>query len=188
MNAKELVDFLVSVIGIGGVLFGVYQYTQAQKWKRLEFAAGQLQRLYSEPELALAGMFLDYSKRGVPLPESYWDFVGAKVFEHDCKLMYQLMSSKYEEQMEYFLYGDTIDRLFAYLDQIYAFIEMRLIKAKDVESLRWILNDIEKPLWAEKHGFESCLFLKRAVNTGHPNVIRLMNKFGYETEKCVGVL
>ena len=80
MNAKELLDFLVSVIGIGGILFGVYQYRQAQKWKRLEFAANQLQRLTSVPELAVAYMFLNYSKRGVPLPEKYWDYVGTKVF------------------------------------------------------------------------------------------------------------
>jgi hypothetical protein len=132
MNTKELLDSIVTVIGISGVLFGVYQYRQAQRWKRLEFAANQLQRIYAEPELVLATTFLDYSKRGVPLPESYWEYVGKKVFEHDCKIMYQLMSSRYEEQIEFFIYNDTIDRLFAYLDQIYAFIEMRLIQAKDV--------------------------------------------------------
>jgi hypothetical protein len=184
MNTKELLDFIVTVIGISGVLFGVYQYRQAQRWKRLEFAANQLQRIYAEPELVLATTFLDYSKRGVPLPESYWEYVGKKVFEHDCKIMYQLMSSRYEEQIEFFIYNDTIDRLFAYLDQIYAFIEMRLIQAKDVESLRWVLDDIDRPTWAEKHGFDSCLLVKRAVDTDHPNVIKLMIIFGYEVERC----
>jgi hypothetical protein len=52
-------------------LFGVYQYQQAQKWKRLEFAAIELQRMYEDPELVLAGTVNNYSARKVPLPERY---------------------------------------------------------------------------------------------------------------------
>ena len=136
MDTKSLFEMLVSLIAIGSFWFGVHQYRQAQKWKRLEFAAEQIQRIYTEPELVLAATFLSYSKRGVPLPEKYWDYVGSRVFEHHCKVMYQIMSSRYEEEIAFFIYNDAIDRLFDYLDQIYAFIEMRLITVKDVEALR----------------------------------------------------
>jgi hypothetical protein len=79
--------------------------------------------------------------------------------------MYQLMSLRYVEDIEFFIYNDTIDRLLDYLDQIYAFIEMRLINVKDVEALRWVLDDLNNPAWAEKEGFDQCLFMKRAVYT-----------------------
>jgi hypothetical protein len=55
MDTTEVVQVLVLIAAIAGFLFGVYQYQQAQKWKRLEFAATQLQRMYEDPELVLGG-------------------------------------------------------------------------------------------------------------------------------------
>jgi hypothetical protein len=43
MDMKALLDIIVPIVGIGGFIFGLFQYRQAQKWKRLEFAANQLQ-------------------------------------------------------------------------------------------------------------------------------------------------
>ena len=175
MNAKDMLDFLVSVLGIGGILFGVYQYQQAQKWKRLEFAASQLQRLTSVPELALAGMFLNYSKRGIPLPESYWEYAGTKVFEHDCQTMYRIMVTRYENKPEFFIYVDTFEHLFEYLVQIHAFIDMKLIRANDIKSLRWILDDLAKPHWID----DNRVFIGR-ISMGFSDILKLMDMFGIE--------
>ena len=177
MNAKVLLDFLVSVIGIGGILFGVYQYQQAQKWKRLEFAANQLQRLTAVPELALASMFLNYSKRGVPLPESYWDYAGTKVFEHDCETMYRIMLTRYENKPVFFIYSDAFDQLFEYLVQIYAFIDMKLIRASDVKSLSWILENLASPHWITDHR----VFIGR-ISLGFNDVFKLMDLFAIKHE------
>lgn len=185
MDAQALLNVLVSTVGVVGFLFGLYQYYQAQKWKRLEFAAAQLQRLSSEPELKLATLFLNYSRRGVPLPETYWNYANAKVFEHDCKHMYTYLQQHYTNEVSFFIYSDTIDCLFEYLDQIYSFIDMKLITVKDVSSLRWILDVIEKPQWAEKEGFDTCLLMKRAKMTGHDKVIALMRLFDYQIERCL---
>jgi hypothetical protein len=175
MNTKELLDFLVTLIGIGGILFGVYQYQQAQKWKRLEFAASQLQRLTSEPELALAGMFLNYSIRGLPLPETYWEYAGTKVFEHDCQRMYRVMATRYENKPEFFIYTDIFEHLFEYLVQIYAFIDMKLIKTSDVKSIRWILEDLAKPQWIA----DNRIFIGR-ISSGFSDILKLMDIFGIE--------
>lgn len=61
---RETIELFVALAAIAGFFFGLYQYRKAQKWKRLEFAAGQLQRLTTEPDLVLAMMFLEYSKYG----------------------------------------------------------------------------------------------------------------------------
>jgi hypothetical protein len=185
MDAKELVQVLVLIAAVAGFLFGVYQYRQAQKWKRLEFAATQLQRMYEDPELVLAGMFNNYSARRVPLPEKHWDYYDGKVFDHDCRKMYRLMSSRYEPEPDFFIYNDAFERLFEYLEQIYAFIELKLIKVDDVRSLDWIIEDLVKPTWAAQHGIDACLFIRKAYLSGNHRLIKLMNAFGYETEGCL---
>jgi hypothetical protein len=45
--------------------------------------------------------------------------------------MYRLMSSRYEPELDFFIYNDAFERLVEYLEQIYAFIEMKLIKVDD---------------------------------------------------------
>jgi hypothetical protein len=185
MDTTEVVQVLVLIAAIAGFLFGVYQYQQAQKWKRLEFAATQLQRMYEDPELVLASMFNNYSARKVPLPEKYWYYYEGKVFDHDCRKMYRLMSSRYEAELDFFIYNDAFEKLFEYLEQIYAFIEIKLIKIEDIRSLDWIIEDLVKPTWAAQHGFDTCLFIHKAYLSGNHRLIKLMNAFDYETEECL---
>jgi hypothetical protein len=172
METKELIQTLVSLVAIGGFLFGVFQYRQAQRWKRLEYAASQLRRLDTKPELTLATIFLDISIRGVPLPEKLWKYAGTEVFQHDCQKMYALMKSRYEDNVEYFIYNDAFERLFAYLEQIYACIEMGLIQAKDVRALRWLVKSLSNPTWAAED--EKDVFLTRAHRQGYHDVIKLL--------------
>ena len=173
MDAKEVIQTLVALVGIVGFLFGVFQYRQAQQWKRLEFAASQLERLQSDPDLALASTFLDTSERGVPLPEKYWDFVGAHIFNHNCQTMYRAMAITYENTPEFFIYADVYSRLFGYLAQISAFIDMKLITVSDVKTLRWILQDLARPQWAA----DNRIFIGR-ISTEASDVLRLMDLFG----------
>ncbi len=172
MEVKDLIQTLVSVVAIGGFLFGILQYRQAQRWKRLEYAASQLRRLGTEPELALAITFLDISKRGVPLPEKLWKYAGAEVFQHDCQKMYALMKSNYEDDVEYFIYNDAFEQLFGYLEHIYACIEMGLIKARDVKALRWMVKSLSNATWAAEG--EKDVFLVCAQRLGYYDVIKLL--------------
>ena len=172
MDARELIQILVSLGAIGGFLFGVFQYQQAQRWKRLEYAASQLQRLKAEPELALATIFLDISKRGVPLPERLWRYAGAEVFQHDCQKMYAMMKSDYEDDVEFFIYNDAFEALFGYLEQIYAYIEMGLIRINDVKALRWMVKSLSNATWAVEG--EKDVLLVRAQQLGYDDVIKLL--------------
>ena len=178
MDTKELIQILVSLVGIGGFLFGVLQYGQAQRWKRLEYAAGQLQRLQLDPDLALATAFLDSSERAVPLPAKYQVYKGEPVFNHNCQVMYRKMALEYENTPEFFIYADAFERLFEYLVQIYAFIDMKLIKAGDVKSLKWILEDLARPQWSR----DNRVFVGR-ISSGFDDIFQLMDIYGIEHVK-----
>jgi hypothetical protein len=60
---------LITVLSIFGSLwFGLYQYSQAQRWKRAEFAAQQYKEFSSKPEVKNAFMILDWpSSRPIEL-------------------------------------------------------------------------------------------------------------------------
>jgi hypothetical protein len=175
MDTKDLIEILVLLVGVIGFIFGVYQYQQAQRWKRLEYAANQLQRLQIDPDLELATTFLDYSERAVSLPEKYWEYTGAHVFNHNCQSMYHIMAKWYENTPEFFIYADAFESLFEYLVQIYVFIDMKLIKADDVKSLKWVLEDLAKPQWTE----DNRVFIGR-ISFAFSDILKLMDIFGIE--------
>jgi len=175
MDIKEILTTLVSLVGIVSFIFAVYQYRQAQQWKRLEFVANQLGLLQSDSDLVLATIFLDISKRGVPLPEKYREYVGTHIFNHDCEVMYRTMAITYENTPEYFIYADVFSRLLGYLAQIFTFIEMKLITVNDVKSLKWILQDLAKPQWTS----DKRIFISH-ISTEASDVLRLMDLFGIE--------
>jgi hypothetical protein len=146
MDFREIVELFVALAGIAGFFFGLFQYRAAQKWKRLEYAANQLQRLTSDPDLVLAITFLEYSKMNVPLPEKYWELAGSKVFPHSQEKLSKMMDAgHFENSPEYLIYREAFMRLFEYFQQIYQFIDMGLIDAKDVKGLRWVLDNVACP-------------------------------------------
>ena len=50
---RDILAIVGAVSALGGLAFGLYQYYIAQKWKRAEFAAQQLEKLSSDPDLDL---------------------------------------------------------------------------------------------------------------------------------------
>jgi hypothetical protein len=174
-DTKELIQILVSFVAIGSFIFGVLQYRQAQRWKRLEYAANQLQRIQLDPDLALATMFLDSSKRSVSLPQKYRDYTGTPTFSHDCQALYKTMATQYGNTPEYLIYNEVFEYLFSYLVQIYAFIEMKLINASDVKSLGWILEDLANPQWTN----DERVFIGR-ISLDFSDILLLMDIFGIE--------
>jgi hypothetical protein len=176
MDIKELIQIIVWLAGIASFLFGVYQYRQAQIWKRLEYAANQIQRLTSSPDLILAISFLEYSKMKIPLPEKYRKIANeAEIFNHDCDKLSKIMESEYfEETAEYFIYREAFARQFEYLEQIYQFIEMKLIQADDVKGIKWVLENIAAPRFINK------TVLIKHLQGDFKNVIRLMNLMGIQ--------
>jgi hypothetical protein len=172
MEIRDFLGIIGASIAIGGFLFGIYQYVLAQRWKRLEYAADLLQRLTTDPDLVLALTFLEYSKRKVPLPQKYQSLTQENLFDHDSNRLSQVLKVGYwEDTPEYFIYRDVMNRLFHYLQQIYSFIEMKLIEPGDVLLVEWVL------VWIADPRFIKETVLLDYVGKNFPDVRKLMNMF-----------
>ncbi len=148
---REMIEIFVALAAIAGFFIGLYQYREAQKWKRLEFAAGQLQRLTTDPDLVLAMTFLEYSKMEVPLPEKYRLLTNADTIQHDSSVLSTMVAPDYFKRTPaYFIYREAFMRLFEYFEQLFQFIDMGLIQASDVKGTKWVLERIISPKYIEK--------------------------------------
>lgn len=176
---KETISSLSSVIGIAGLAFGLYQYYIAQKWKKSEFAAQQLEKLDSDPDLALCCKILDWSERDLPVPERYKSFTDESAFHHDwellCKAMVPEQINGVFENWKCLVYRDIFDRFFAYLERINHFIEIRLVSEKDVSSLEYWLEEISHPRFADPN--KSKVFIDFIQAYEYSGVIKLIQRF-----------
>lgn len=151
-------EFFTAFAALAGLWFGLWQYREAQRWKKLEFAASVLDRLHADPGLRLAITLLDWRLRDIPIPDRYIDAGGAKkYFCHS----HQLMSSAFdlnnrerlaetddldlklsELTLERMVYVDTFDHFFQYLEQVNVFVDMGLVRSKDVFALSYWANRV----------------------------------------------
>lgn len=68
---KENAQLVGLFVGLAGLIFGLYQYYRAERWKRSEFAAKQNEKLLTDPILVLCLKFLDWSELRIAVPEEY---------------------------------------------------------------------------------------------------------------------
>ncbi len=87
MEPKDYIELAAALIGLCGFAFGLRKYSPAQRWKRSEFAAEQLDILDSDPDIRFCCQALDYSSRRVPNPEKYRVFTSESSFTHDQQLL-----------------------------------------------------------------------------------------------------
>jgi hypothetical protein len=150
MELRDILSIVGAIIALAGFAFGLYQYYVAQKWKRAEFAAQQLEKLSSDPDLDLCCKLLDWSVRVSPVPEKYAALTDEKTFVHDWRVMREAMlpeedSGKAEWDWQHMMYRDTFDKFFEYLERINHYITIRLVSEKDVASLRYWLEQLVEP-------------------------------------------
>ena len=152
---KDVLTLLSVFLGIVGLLFGLFQYYKAQKWKKSEFAAGLLEQLSSSPDLALCCIFLDWKARRIAVPEKYKVFTEDTSFVHRWEDLTKALSSDEEEANFVFplvLYRDVFDQFFTYLDRISHYINIGLFDVKDVQSLAYWLKQLKNSRYAVKDG------------------------------------
>jgi hypothetical protein len=150
MNLKDVLEVVGTVLALAALIGGLYQYAVAQKWKRAEFAAAQLQLLSSDPELDLCCKLLDWSGRASSVPEKYRDLTNDKLFVHDWPTMKQAMlpeeaSERAQWAWQHMMYRDLFDHFLDYLERMNHYIKIRLISAGDVGSLRYWLEQLDRP-------------------------------------------
>jgi len=150
---------LALIAGIGG--FVAYkEYSNAQKWKRLEFAAQHLERFWSDPKIEACCIFLDWEARRMKVPEAYGVFTESKHFVHTHAQLRSAMNSSLEKDLaqseagpaseetshqfkwQEVMYRDYFDRLFDFLAQSNNSLRMGILKPQDLEQLVYWLSKI----------------------------------------------
>ncbi len=178
MNAETIVAL---IIGSGGLIFGLYQYTIAQKWKKSEFAAKQLEMIINDPILLMCCTCLDLETRKMVVPAQYREMMDDDTFIHKWNVLSTAMLPEAEQfsfTWQEVIYRDSFDYFFNYFERIDHYISIGLITVKDVSNLEYWLRQIATPRFTEKNIFEK--FIKAYEYTG---VLSLMNRFNVAFRK-----
>lgn len=155
---ETILKYLPQIVSAIALVFAVIQYKAAQKWKRLEYAATVLSKINTDEDLILAVTFLDWRQRDICIPKR---FLGNPeedtFFKHTHLRMAEAFDLQNREKLnehgdidlknDYsntinFVYVETFDKFFSYLEQINSFINMGLIKIEDVSVLNYLANRI----------------------------------------------
>jgi hypothetical protein len=179
LDLKGALEFLGAASALAALAFGLYQYYVAQKWKRAEFAAAQLEALSTDEELDLCCKLLDWAGRVSGVPLKYQALTDQKTFVHDWRVMKQAMlpeedSERADWDWQHMMYRDIFDRFFSYLERIDQYIAIDLISPRDVASLRYWLAQIERPRFLPED--EQSLFARFIERYGYSGVRSLARR------------
>jgi hypothetical protein len=180
MAPKDIVSLVGTILAFAGLGFGLYQYYIAQRWKRAEFAAQQLEKLSQDPELDLCCKLLDWAVRISPVPEKYATLTEEKTFVHDWRTMLEAMlpeedSDRVEWDWQHMMYRDAFDTFFKYLERINHYISIKLISEKDVASLGYWLEQITDPRFLPPE--QKTFFMRFIERYNYTGVLELIDRF-----------
>jgi hypothetical protein len=92
MDLELILKSAAPAVATVGLLIGVYQYAKAQRWKKAEFAAKELEKLTNDQPLILACLFLDWESRTMEIPSEYKAMTNEGNFKHSWKVLETAMS------------------------------------------------------------------------------------------------
>lgn len=64
---EKFLPFIASILGLLTFLKAIWEYTKAQKWKKLEFVANQMKEFNNDSDVKKAMQMLDYTNRNIVL-------------------------------------------------------------------------------------------------------------------------
>ncbi|MDF4335906.1 hypothetical protein P3383_22195 [Vibrio parahaemolyticus] len=162
LTAREYISFLAVIMTFSGFVLAFNQYKKTQQWKKSEFAADHLSKLREDEVLALSIMLLDWENREFAVPDSHQHLIKESIFVHNRAALGRALLPMNEAPDESHptgysgvdcIYRDTFDALFTYLELTEHFISNKLISAKDVKPLAYILKQVKGANECEYTGF-----------------------------------
>jgi hypothetical protein len=178
---------LVKAIGptlVAAIVFlaGLLQYAKAQEWKRSEFAATQLELLWSDQRIRFACIALDWKKKRVMVPEEYNVFAPDLSFVHDVITMQEALETE-AKRMDFAwprsYYQECFDRFFEYLSLIDHYISIGLFTTRDILPLHYWLKLVANPkyvgnkdvfrAYCEYYGFDGVFNLLQRMEIESPS-------------------
>jgi hypothetical protein len=182
---KDITAIATPVLGLGGLAFGLWQYYVAQKWKRSEYAAKQLEQLTTDPDLWLFCVLLDWGTRKLPVPERYAKVSQKSVFEHDWKEFGEAIKKRQtpaEYNWQHAMYRDLLDRFCEYLRALNHYVKIGLIDKESIAPIKYWLHKLNQPPYADVAN--KTMFMDFIDQFDYHDVFRLMERFGVPTRRA----
>jgi hypothetical protein len=174
---------LIKLIGAVTVFgLGLYQYVQAQRWKRREFIAAQIKEFEADEDIRLVMTMLDWTDRKLYFPsDTGADPIEVKVDDGllcSALLPHEAAHRYYPNEV---MIRDRIDRYLEMLVRLENFVEARLISIAELRPYMsyWIrLISGHMPGWHSPDVFT--LLLNYIQRYGFDGAQRLIRQFGYD--------
>lgn len=182
MDLAKWLSLAGTAVVVGGVPIGLWQYGQAQAWKRAEFAAGEMRAFFADPGVQKALRILDYNAIRI-------DLGAGEVVVKDATLKEALRihvrtpeggsSSRFTP--DEVAIRDVFDRLFDHLERFGHFLATGLVRRADLRPYLeyWLRvlgtreggrkpRDVVEAIWAYAHEYHG------------DGVRRLFAAYGYD--------
>ncbi len=143
----------LGTLGIAAVsaTYAYLQYRRSQKWKSSDLAASLMEKLSSDPQLALACHSLDWGVGPLIVPEQYRELLRKDreefvptIMQHEpmilCRALEPYLNEETVREPRGLIYRYAFIRLFEHLHLIATLLESRQIRVADIEGLRYWLR------------------------------------------------
>ena len=180
---------LVSVVGVLGGLFGIgfglYQYVQAQKWKRAEFVAKEIREFESQPAVKNTMLIPDWNRQEIELFPDQLDVDKRKAWVTDDTLRAALEPHTQRPEGGYTdseaAIRVTFDKFLDGLERFEQYIQSGLVDVNDVRPYLDYWVEITGKLEGDRKPLEVKESLWRYIPAyDYRGVQRLFTRFGYD--------
>lgn len=143
-SGLDLTTIVSLVIGVAGLLFGIYQYFIGRRGKRIEYLDGLVKRLREEPLLKSATLLLDWETRDIKIGERTVDF-DVRMLPHalaDHNTFENSMIEGFND--DEVAIRDAFDAFFDFCSSVQYVVELGMVNHDDIFSspLAYYLNKI----------------------------------------------
>jgi hypothetical protein len=147
----ELREWGLAAIAVFVFLRGLYEYRNAQKWRRAEWVAAEMKEFFQDPYIRNALTMLDWTDRRLPLLLAAPSSTAEQTFEYkEGMLLHGLSSRSSPQQRDYsdaeLSIRDSFDRLLDALERIDSFVRAALVNPVELKPyLRYWIDVIGDP-------------------------------------------
>jgi hypothetical protein len=176
-------EWLAALVALVGVPAALWQYLQAQRWKRAEWVAQEVKEFLQDPGVASALLMLDWKARALPLLLPGLET--EKQFDYEEEMLIHALTSHSSHAKRPYTHAevsirDSFDRLLGGLERFQNFIDVGLITRREVAPyLQYWIEVIGDPDNTQKGEAARQRLWGYIRDYGYDGVERLLLGFGY---------
>lgn len=177
-------------IAAASATYAYLQYRRGQRWKSSDLAASLMEKLSSDPQLALACQALDWGIGPLIIPEQYRELFRQPkaervpgIMQHDpailCRALEPRLNKETLEEPRGLIYRYTFIQLFEHLNLIASMLETKQIRLKDIkEGLHYWLETLREYPYAPADIDSRSVFAPAMERWGYKKVFALAERLG----------